>query len=42
MVSFLYNMSHVLGRGSGQVVRVLAFNPDDASSNPGEVNNFFL
>ena len=28
------------GRGSGQVVSVLAFHSDDSSSNPAEVFNF--
>ena len=29
-----------LSRGCGQAVSVLAFNSDDPSSNPAEVNNF--
>ena len=30
----------MLGRGGGEVVRVLAFYNDSPSSNPAEVNNF--
>ena len=31
-----------MGRGGGQVVRVLAFHSDDPSSNPAEAYSFFF
>ena len=39
--NLVQQLSVLRGRGGGEVVRVLAFDSDDPSSNPAEANSFF-